>query len=335
MSELKASINRCQVIGVCKEINMEETTKEVTLKGSNGVEKKVTCQYIAKKEFKNPMLLVEANGGDIGIDFFPVAEKKLDENNNIVENPRFKSMKTVYETYVTKSKDAENATRVKVDGSLRANEYVDKNSYEYKSFPQISAFQITSTSVPEEDSTDSEISGVIHSIIEETRGENAEPTGRYVVELLTFDSNGAVVPLKFIVEEDIASDFNSFYEVGQSVKLYYEINVKQVGAKKPIGGGFGRRESHMISGFSVTEYSIFRGDEPFNDENEYYVDIDTVKKALNERETMKETKIKEAKEDKGGTAKSASPKGASSNAKSNPFGGSSTTTPTPKANPFA
>lgn len=326
MSELKQSINRVQVIGTLKELNMEEVTKEVTLKGSNGVEKKVTCQQIGKKEFKNPMMLVDSKGMDIGIDFFLAAEKKLDENNNIVDNPRYKSLKTVMESYVCKKDNAENATRVKIDGSLRANEYVDKNTFEFKSFSGINGFQITSNNVPEEDIADCEISGVIRSIVPEVRGENADETGRLKVELYSFDNNGVTTPATFIVEEDLASDFNDYYEAGQSVKIYYEIIVKQVGTKKTVGGGFGRRESQMVSGFSVTEYSVFRGDDPFDEENDYFVDMDTMKKAMAERDMMIEAKIKEAKEDKPKTT-TASPKGASSNAKSNPFGGA-------KSSPF-
>ena len=74
MSEIKQSINNAQVIGVLKEINLEEVTKEVTLKGANGVEKKITCQQIAKKEFKNPTFIIECKGMDIGVDFFPASE---------------------------------------------------------------------------------------------------------------------------------------------------------------------------------------------------------------------------------------------------------------------
>lgn len=337
IKKVKQSINKLQICGTLKEMNLEEVTKEVELKGANGSTKKITCQQMAKKEFKNPMFLVEVNGNDVGIDFFPVAEKKLDENGNIVDNPRFKSLKIVFETYVTKVKDSENATRVKVDGSLRANEYPDKNNnFEWKSFPQVNGFQITSSNVSEEDIADAEISGVIHTIIPETRGENAEETGRLFVELYTFDNQGVVTPLKFVVEEDLASDFNDFYEIGQSVKLYYEITTKQIGnVKTTSSGGFGRRESKMVSGFSITEYSVFRGDEPFNEENDYFVDIDFVKQALEEREIMIANKIKEAKEKPNGTTQS-SPKGASkSSGGSNPFGSSTTTTTTTKkANPF-
>ena len=330
MSEIKASINNAQVIGELLEMNLEEITKEVTLKGANGVEKKVTCQQMAKKEFKNPMFLVDVKGNAIGVDFFPASEKKLDENGQIIDNPNFKSLKTVLENYIPKNnaKDGEVPTRVKIDGILSANEYVNKDTYEFKSITQVNGFRITSTNVPEEDSADCEISGIIRSIIPETKGEDAEETGRLKVELYTFNRNAETTPFTFIVEADLADDFNSFYEAGQSVKLYYEIITKQVGAKKTTTGGFGRRESHMVSGFSVTEYSVFRGDTAYEEESEYYINPEDMKQALNERDIKIDNMVKTAKESK--DKPKSSPKGASSSgAKANPFGSAST-----KKSPF-
>ena len=331
MSEIKASINNCQICGVLKEINLEEITKEVTLKGANGVEKKVTCQQMAKKEFKNPMFLVDVKGNAIGVDFFPASEKKLDDNGQIIDNPNYKAMKTVLENYIPKNnaKDGEVPTRVKIDGILSANEYVNKDTYEFKSITQVNGFRITSTGVPEEDSADCEISGIIRSIVPETKGEDAEETGRLKVELYTFNRNAETTPFTFIVEADLADDFNSFYEAGQSVKLYYEIITKQVGAKKPTTGGFGRRESHMVSGFSVTEYSVFRGDEAFDEESEYYINPEDMKQALNERDIKINNMIQKTKEDSNKPKNS--PKGAASSTttKNNPFGTSST-----KKSPF-
>lgn len=330
MSEIKASINNAQVIGELLEMNLEEITKEVTLKGANGVEKKVTCQQMAKKDFKNPMFLVDVKGNAIGVDFFPASEKKLDENGQIIDNPNFKSLKTVLENYIPKNnaKDGEVPTRVKIDGILSANEYVNKDTYEFKSITQVNGFRITSTGVPEEDSADCEISGIIRSIIPETKGEDAEETGRLKVELYTFNRNAETTPFTFIVEADLADDFNSFYEAGQSVKLYYEIITKQVGAKKSTTGGFGRRESHMVSGFSVTEYSVFRGDEAFDEESEYYINPEDMKQALNERDIKIDNMVKTTKENK--DKPKSSPKGASSSgAKANPFGSAST-----KKSPF-
>ena len=110
--------------------------------------------------------------------------------------------------------------------------------------------------------------------------------------------------------------------------MYYEIITKQVGVKKPTTGGFGRRESHMVSGFSVTEYSVFRGDEAFDEENEYYINPEDMKQALNERDIKIDNMVKTAKENK--DKPKSSPKGASSSgAKANPFGSAST-----KKSPF-
>lgn len=325
MSELK-SINRVQVVGTLKEMNLEKITKEVSLG-----DKKVTCQQFAKKEFKNPMFLVEVNGNDIGVDFFPVSEKKLDEKGNVVDNPKFKAMETVLNTYVPKVKDPENATRVKIDGTMRANEYADKNTFEWKSYPSLNGFQISSTNVPENDIADCEISGVIKNIYKEVRGENEEETGRLKVDFLYVDSYaGAIYPTTFIVESDLADDFESFYEAGQSVKLYYEVLVKHIGQKKATAGGFGRRESQIVSGFSVTEYSVFRGDEPFEEENEYFIPVDKVKELLEERDVMIENKVKEAKAGGSGSV-------ASTKVTKTPFGSSDEkpkAKATEKKNPF-
>lgn len=319
---VKQSINQVQIIGTLKEMNLEETEKEVTLDG-----KKITCKQIGKKEFKNPMFLVEVNGEDIAVDFFPVYEKKS-ENGEIKDNDKFKAMQTVMRTYVPKSVNAENPTRVKIDGSLGENGYVDKNTFEYKSYPKLNGFRITSTNVPETDTADCEISGVIKNIYNETKGEDGEETGRLKVDFLYVDYSGAILPVTFIVESDLAEDFNNFYEIGKSVKVNYEVAVKHVGHKKTSTGGFGRRESNIVSGFSVTEYSIFRGEEPYEEENDYFISIDDVKKLLEEREIMVENKIKEAKEKDNTTG---SVKGTS--VKSAPFGNSAPKS-APKKNPF-
>ena len=342
MSDVKTSINKVQVVGTLLEMNLMEETKEVALKGANGVEKKVTCRSIGKKEFKNPTFLVEVEKKDedgnvvstsnVGIDFYSIAEKKLDEHGNIVDNPRFKSMETVFETYLPKvnCKSDEKPTRVKIDGSLRENGYVDKNTYEWKSFSVVNGFSITSSSVPEEDIADCEISGIIRTIIPETKGENAEETGRLKVELWSFDGLGAITPTTLIVEEDLADAFQDYYERGQSVKVYYEILSKQIGAKKVTTGGFGRRESKAVSGYTVTEYSVFRGDDPFEEENEYFITTEKVKDAMDEREIMIANKIKDAKENKGANSTpKPSPKGASASAKANPFGGESSVKKSP------
>ena len=62
----------------------------------------------------------------------------------------------------------------------------------------------------------------------------------------------------------------------------------------------------MRPDFTVNEYSVFRGEEPFEEENEYFIDKADMKKAMQSREITIEQKIKDAKDkaDKPKTTKS-------------------------------
>ena len=293
MSEVKQSLNKIQVVGTVSEVNLKVETKEVTLK-SNGNEKKVTCLTISKVDFRNPSITVDVNLENnpivIGGNFFPTHEKKIDDKGNVVDNPRFKALETIMEYEVKK-------TRIKFDGSLTANEYATED--EFKSFPQINIFNCTSTGLPEDDIAEGEISGIIRTIKDEVRGEAQEETGRLEVEICTFDNQGKITPHKLVVEKDLADDFKDMYDKTDSCKLYYEILTKQIGGKKvTTGGGFGRRDAKIVSGFSVTEYSVFKGDDKFEEESEYFITMDSVKTAMKARDVMIEQLIKDAKDKK-------------------------------------
>lgn len=339
MAELKRSINKVQINGIIAEMNLKESTKKVEIKKGDFSEE-VTCKVIEKVEFKNPCFVIESNGSPINVEYFGanfgVKEKTFDDNGNLIDNKNFKALETILNKYVTKvnAKEGEEPTRVTVNGSLGLNEYASVNNNpdgEFYSRAEIVAFSISSSNVPSEDSADAEISGVIKNIVPETKDD--EETGRIFVEFVSFGYNGVAEPFKFVVESDLAKDFEEYYEIGTSAKLYYEIKTRQVGSVRKVSGGFGRREAKITSGYTVQEFSIFRGDDAFEEDDEYFVSVETVQKALNEREMMKNQKIEDAvkKAKENGTTtttKSASPSGAS--AKANPFGGE-----TKRKNPFA
>ena len=90
------------------------------------------------------------------------------------------------------------------------------------------------------------------------------------------------------------------YKNGDSVKLEYDVTTRQIGGgtKAVKSGGFGSKESKIVSGFTITEYNVFRGDEPFEEENQYFIPLDTMKSAMKAREVMIEQMKKEAKEGK-------------------------------------
>ncbi len=297
---MKQSFNRMQLVGEIEELNFGVETKEVELKGANGVTKKVTCDVIGKKEFKNPNMTVKVCIEDedgkvheqtIGVEFnngFGTNEKKLDENGNLEDNSRFKAMNTIM--------GYEKGTRVKIDGSLRANEYATEQG-EWKSRVMFSAFNCSSTNVPEKDMADGKISGIVRTIKHETKGEDAEETGRLKVDFYMLDYNCATFPIQLTVEEDLADDFEELYPAGTCCQLDVEFITKHIGQTKVASnGGMRRRQTHMVTGFDATEVSVFGGDEPLEEENELFITVDEMKQALKEREIMIEAKIKERKE---------------------------------------
>lgn len=307
---IKKSINSFQIVGTLDEINLEVEEKEVVLKG-NGTEKKVTCDVISKKDFKNPAVTVSTTcGGVVGVDFFPTYAKKIDDNGKVVDNPRFKSLLAVFD-FVPKE------TRVKVDASLNVNEYVNDKE-EYISIPRLNAFAISHSNVPEDDCTDGDLSGIIKSIKDEVR--NEEETGRKIVEFYHFDYNGATLPISLVVSEDLADDFENIYEVGSACLLNVEVVSRQVGAKKQTGG-FGHRDTKKISGFTVTEFSVFNGQDPYEEESEHYVSKEDFKKALSERKIMIDAKVEEKKnkDDDNGSSKSKGLGKRPSKVENNPF----------------
>ena len=326
--EIKKSHNFLQVAGVLLETNIEierEVERELTNFADGNKKVKVTCDVAKKKDFKNPALLIEVSPKDedgniigtyqIGVDFknigFGIDSLTYDKDGKRIDNENFKGIETILDKYVSKrdARDGEEPTRVFVkSGFLDPNEYVNKDN-EYKVYlPTISTYNVTSTGVPEDDICEGSITGVIKNIIEETKGEDSEPTGRLIVEFYAFQAKGKAFPIKFIVEDDLADDFLDLYENGDCAKLYYDILTKTVGGtKKTSSGGMGRRGSHTTSGFTITEYSIFRGDDPLDEENEHFVSDEQLKVALKDRKISIEQAIEKRKE--GGSSSSNSSRG--------------------------
>lgn len=285
MNELKRSINKFQIVGTIDEIN---------LKVDNNVVNKRNSQIkgaIIKCDFKNPSVTINVNGQIIGVNFYPTY-KQVEKDGKIIDNPRYKALETIM--------NYEKGIRVLANCSLSENSYVDDkgNEPEFKSFPQLSAFQITSSNVSDDDTADGRISGVVKSIKDEVR--NEEETGRIIVEFyyMITDGSGDIIatPINLIVESDLADDFKDMYPIGSNCILDVEIINRQVGGnKKKVEGHFGRRESKVVDGFTVEEFSCFGGDLTLEEENEYFVSVDDMKELLKERKVMIEAKISEKK----------------------------------------
>lgn len=285
MNELKRSINKFQIVGTIDEINLKVDNNVVNKKNSQ------IKGAIIKCDFKNPSVTINVNGQIIGVNFYPTY-KQVEKDGKIIDNPRYKALETIM--------NYEKGIRVLANCSLSENSYVDDkgNEPEFKSFPQLSAFQITSSNVSDDDTADGRISGVVKSIKDEVR--NEEETGRIIVEFyyMITDGSGDIIatPINLIVESDLADDFKDMYPIGSNCILDVEIINRQVGGnKKKVEGHFGRRESKVVDGFTVEEFSCFGGDLTLEEENEYFVSVDDMKELLKERKVMIEAKISEKK----------------------------------------
>lgn len=281
---MEKSINSIQAVGKVEELNFKVEEVDAELKGSNGITKKVKCKNITKANWKAPNLTVNVNNSIIGFNFYPTKEKKLDENGNIVDNPRFKALETIM--------GYEKGTRVRVDGSFANNDYIGQDK-EFHSIVNLNAFTVTSSVTADSDYCDGSLSGVIRTIKPEFKGE--DETGRKIVEFL-YVANDEIFPINLIVDEDLVSDFEDNYSNGDSVILDIECTTRTVGAKSQTKK-FGR-ESHRVSGYTVTEYKIFGGGDALEEENKNYLDKETVKKLLNERDIKIEQLKNENKEKK-------------------------------------
>ena len=225
----------------------------------------------------------------VGVNYFPVHEKMLDENGNIKDNPQFKALQTIM--------GYEKGTRIRVDGTFADNSYAKDGEYkENAPFVTVNAFVSSSSKVSDNDSSDGQVSGIIRNIRREMNS-NEEETGRLKVEFYMFDRDMKAFPIELTVEADIADAFEENYDAGDNAIFNVEVVSRQVGtAKKKGGGNFARRESNMVTGFSVMEISVFSDEAQPEEENDLFISVDDISKALKERDIMKDAKIKESKE---------------------------------------
>ena len=307
---MKKSINSVQIVGTLKEINLSREGVQTRQIGYSD-KKTVQCNRISKTEFKNPAFTIDVNGHIVEVDVsWGVDEKTVDKDGNVIDNPKYKTLETVLNTYECGS------TRVKVDGTIAANEYVTTEG-EYKTLaPKVELFTITHNNVPDEDYSEGSISG----IIAQKRAEfvNEEETGRKFLRVWSFDYKGSTFPVDLVIPADLVDDFENLYETNSQAKLDIEIVTVQHGAKNTTTTGFGRK-SKRTAGYTTTEFHVIGGDEPFEEENEYFITPEEVRAANDERDVMIEKRIAKRLEKSNGSTPTVS--GASSNV--NPFGGTS------------
>ena len=284
---IKKSINKVEIVGTLAEVGNLVYDKDMVNKNNSKL-----VGAITRADFKKPAFVVDVNGQKIGVNTMPIYKDKVDkESQKIVENERFKAFEKIM-TY-------EVGTRVSINGSIQIGApYMGKNGIIEP--VSINLFSLSATGVGTDDYAEGKVSGYIKSIKPEVRGEDEDETGRLLVDLWMYnDYDDSVAPFTLVVEEDVAEDFENTYSDGDNAVLDFDIVSRQVGGKKS-KSAFGKRESKIVGGFTVTEYLIFNGEEPMSDESEYYIDEDDFKKLFkaHKQKCEEAKKAPSSKEDK-------------------------------------
>ena len=287
--QIKKSINTVEIVGTLAEVGNLVYDKEVKNKTNDKL-----VGAITRADFKKPAFVVDVNGQKIGVNTMPVYKNKVDKDSKkIVENDRFKAFEKIM-TY-------EVGTRVSIKGTIQVGSpYMGKNGIIEP--VSINMFSLSATGVGDEDYAEGKVSGYIKSIkpeVREVRGEDEDETGRLLVDLWMYNNyDDSVSPFTLVVEEDIAEAFEYTYSDGDNAVLDFDIVSRQIGGKKS-KSAFGKKESKIVGGFSVTEYSIFSGEAPMDDESEYYIEEDDFKKLFKaHKQKCEEAKNASNKDDK-------------------------------------
>lgn len=186
-------------------------------------------------------------------------------------------------TAVPLTKDKENATMVKLVGSLSANDYVGSDEQLHEG--TIASMQFFNDF--DEFACDLDIEGYIKSITDEERGpeDDKKPTGRKRLNLISMDFYHNALDIKNII---IPKDFvdaleDNGYVKGATAKMYVSWKPNEKGEVKPKTKGFGQQR--VTEGKSYVEMVLTGGDIAYDEDEQEDMIITTqmCKAMLNER----------------------------------------------------
>ena len=193
----------------------------------------------------------------------------------------FVSMASLMQSGKDQQQDMAECTKVRVtSGQLSKNEYAGQNDQ------LVSRSSITSnffSSIKEGDEftpgTRFEIEGYIDKIQDEMK--DGEETGRKLVHLIVPIFGGRVLPMDFVVEKELAGDFENGYEEGQTAHFNGEIiDVAIVFSSNR--GGFGRANEERTF---IHEWRIMGGDPAYAENDFRSYSTEAIRAAMTVRET--------------------------------------------------
>ena len=183
---------------------------------------------------------------------------------------------------VPMTKNKENATMVRMVGSLSANDYVDKTGALRET--NIATMQFFNDF--DEFACDLDIEGYIKSVDEEERGpdDDKKPTGRMRMRLIGMDFYHNALDFKSIViPKDLVDALeDNGYEQGRTAKMFLTWMINSNEEPKPKKKGFGQQR--VTEGRSYVELVLTGGDTAYDEDDEKLSISNGMAKAmLNER----------------------------------------------------
>ena len=181
---------------------------------------------------------------------------------------------------VPMTKDKEKCTFVDMIGSLTDNPYVSRDG------TLVEAVQYSTQLISKFDNYAAEldIEGFVHSIVDETRGEEGNPTGRKRMRLITRDIFSNTIDLKNIIipNELVEPLEENGYEKGCTATFFINLipTQKEAPVKK---GGIGTQRT--TEGKNYLEMVLVGADPVIDSDDEKALDAKLIKNAMTERKT--------------------------------------------------
>lgn len=263
-SILQRTKNYFRCVGTLYETNLKREICDIKITNENGQSEKIEGERI-----NGGFTVRTANG----IHTFNVYGTDL--TNKGKKNPMWPMYLKMLE-WVPEigRKDDEIPTSLNVEGTIKINDYVNQQGNVSTTLRwNVNKAQKTKIVLNEDTLTGTALKATlyIHSIKKEIV--NEEETGRLLLTFYGADNKGTCFPVKAIVNEDLAEDFENCYEVGMTVPFDFELIARHVGGlskeKK-----FGRKTKVAVNnGFDVQELILVGGEDEI-EEPESLVETD-------------------------------------------------------------
>lgn len=288
-SILQASHNFFRSYGYVYEKDLTEESCEIHLRNKDGSDNGTT-----KGNRIRGRVSLKTDNGIVTFDVF--AQDTTSENK---PNQKYKMYESMLEwNPIIKGATGEDPTLVCIEGSVAVNDYVDQTGVLRNNLRW--TVNRASTKVDEGTKTGTSVtlSGMITKMVPEQVQE--KETGRLSVEIMCANRQGECFPVTFFVDSDFVDDFESEFNVNDTIDADMDLIVRQIGTKNEKKRSFAARQTSVSleSNLSFTELIIAGGslvEEPEEltttdeDGNEvevrtYYIDPKTMRKAMNERD---------------------------------------------------